>query len=73
LRDAHPRLRILTHCGGGSLKSQLKRADRSGAGHALILGAEELAAGTVAIKPLRGQGEQQTLPRGALDAFLDAL
>jgi histidyl-tRNA synthetase len=45
---------ILMHAGGGSMKSQLKRADASGAGFALIFGADELAAGQVAIKPLRG-------------------
>jgi histidyl-tRNA synthetase len=44
---------IVMHAGGGSMKSQFKRADASGARHALIFGADELAAGLVAIKPLR--------------------
>jgi len=58
LRDVLPGLRIETHCGGGSFKSQLKRADRSGARYAVILGDEELARGVVALKPLREEGGQ---------------
>jgi histidyl-tRNA synthetase len=58
LRDALPGVRLLTHCGGGSFKSQFKKADRSGAAYALILGEEELENNTIGIKPLRKQGEQ---------------
>jgi histidyl-tRNA synthetase len=61
LRDAVPNLRLVTHCGGGSFKSQFRKADRSGARLALILGDEELARGILGCKPLRGQGEQRTL------------
>lgn len=61
LRDAVPGLKLLTHCGGGSFKSQFKKADKSGARLALILGDAEAAAGTVSCKPLRGGGEQRTL------------
>jgi histidyl-tRNA synthetase len=51
---------VLMHAGGGSLKSQFKRADASGAAFALIFGADELAAQQVAIKPLRaGEGAAQ--------------
>ncbi len=51
---------VLMHAGGGSIKSQFKRADASGAAFALIFGADELAAGQVAIKPLRaGEGAAQ--------------
>ncbi len=46
-----------------SMKSQLKSADRSGATVALIVGAEELAAGTVSLRPMRGTGEQRTVLR----------
>ncbi|WP_040405991.1 histidine--tRNA ligase [Ectothiorhodospira sp. PHS-1] len=53
LRSAVPELRLLVNCGGGSIKAQLKRADRSGAAVALILGEAELAAGQVSVKPLR--------------------
>ncbi|WP_427912043.1 histidine--tRNA ligase [Ramlibacter sp. MMS24-I3-19] len=55
------------HAGGadgfGSMKSQFKKADASGARHALIFGADELAAGEVTVKALRdGQGAQQRRP-----------
>jgi histidyl-tRNA synthetase len=70
LRDAVPGLRLLAHCGGGSFKSQFKKADKSGARLALILGDEELAQGTLGCKPLRGQGEQCTLDFPALVALL---
>jgi histidyl-tRNA synthetase len=56
-------LSIVLHAGGGSMKSQFKRADASGARHALVFGADELARGVVAIKPLRdAQGTQTTRP-----------
>jgi histidyl-tRNA synthetase len=60
LRDAMPTLRVLINCGGGSFKSQFKKADKSGASLAIVLGEDELQAGQAAVKPLReGQGEQQ--------------
>ena len=58
LRDELPGRGVETNCGGGSIKSQMKRADRSGAHFALILGDDELARGVVAIKELRGEGAQ---------------
>ncbi|WP_090273938.1 histidine--tRNA ligase [Halopseudomonas litoralis] len=61
LRDALPGIRLVVHCGGGSFKSQFKKADKSGALCALILGEEEAAAGQVGLKPLRGEGEQLNL------------
>ncbi|PRB84680.1 histidine--tRNA ligase [Pseudomonas sp. MYb185] len=61
LRDALPGIRLVVHCGGGSFKSQFKKADKSGALYALILGEEEAAAGQVGLKPLRGDGEQLNL------------
>ncbi|GHB22614.1 histidine--tRNA ligase [Salinicola rhizosphaerae] len=61
LRDALPDLRLQVHCGGGSFKSQIRRADRSGARVALILGEDEIANGQLTLKPLRDDGEQQTL------------
>ena len=45
----------------GSLKSQMKKADKSGADYALILGDEELKNNNIALKPLKGQGEQQLI------------
>ena len=59
LRDALPGLRLLLHCGGGSFKSQFKKADKSGAALALVLGEDELEHQRIGIKPLRGEGEQQ--------------
>ncbi|MEE9343215.1 MAG: His/Gly/Thr/Pro-type tRNA ligase C-terminal domain-containing protein, partial [Gammaproteobacteria bacterium] len=43
-----------------------KRADKSGASYALILGEDEIANQTIAIKPLRGQGEQEVLEQNVL-------
>lgn len=63
LRDAG--LRIECHCGGGGLKAQLKRADRSGARHALLLGEEEVRHGSITIKDLR-DGAQRTVAQGEL-------
>jgi len=60
LRDAG--LKVVTHGGGGSFKSQMKKADASGARHAIIIGDDEAAAGEVAVKPLRAQGEQRRVP-----------
>jgi histidyl-tRNA synthetase len=56
LRDAG--LKVLLHCGGGSFKSQMKKADASAAWCAVIIGDDEAAAGAATLKPLRG-GEQQ--------------
>ena len=66
LRDALPQLRLLVHAGGGSFKSQMKKADRSGARLALILGEDEMVAGNIAIKDLRGTGEQQHVKQDEL-------
>ena len=61
LRSALPGKRIMTHCGGGNLKKQLKRADKSGASIGLILGEDELARGEITLKWLRDDKPQQTL------------
>lgn len=73
LRDAVPGLRLLMHCGGGSFKSQMKRADRSGARYALILADDEIAGDTVTLKPLREARAQQSLGNAALVGYLDEL
>ncbi|MFN3987941.1 MAG: histidine--tRNA ligase [Rhodocyclaceae bacterium] len=57
---------VLTHCGGGSFKSQMKKADASGAALAVVIGDDEAAAGEVGLKPLRGPGGQQRLTIAAL-------
>jgi histidyl-tRNA synthetase len=61
LRDAVQGLRLLTHCGGGSFKSQFRRADKSGARLALVIGDDEAQHGQVTLKSLRGESEQETL------------
>jgi len=60
-RDQVTNIRLQCHCGGGNMKKQLKRADKSGAQIALILGDNELAEQKVMVKYLRGQQEQQSL------------
>ncbi len=70
LRDALPKLRIVTNIGGGSFKAQFKRADKSGAQFALVIGEEELQKGEFALKDLRGEQPQQNL---ALDALVEQL
>ena len=61
LRDAAPALSIAVNSGGGSFKSQFKKADKSGARFALILGDDELDAREAGLKPLRTQDEQQSV------------
>ena len=63
-------INIICHCGGGSMKSQMKKADKSGARYAVILGDDEIEAGEAAIKSLRETGEQQQV---AFDALADML
>ena len=73
LRDAMPKLRIVTHCGGGSFKSQFKKADRSGARYALVLGEDEVQRREIGIKPLRERKDQETVSYDALDGRLAQL
>jgi histidyl-tRNA synthetase len=61
------------HAGGGSFKSQMKKADASGARLALIIGDDEVASGTVAIKTLRSGGDQIAVPLDDLPARFAAL
>ncbi|CDF82415.1 histidine--tRNA ligase [Pseudomonas sp. QL9] len=72
LRDALPGVRLLVNAGAGSFKSQFKKADKSGAQFALIMGDDELAARVVGFKPLRGEGEQQNIAWDALPEHLAA-
>ena len=70
LRDTVAGIRVELNLGGGSFKSQMKRADKSGAEFALILGEQELADGCIGIKPLRNTGEQTSV---ALDELAETL
>jgi len=68
LRDAG--LRIECNCGGGGLKAQLKRADRSGAHFALLLGEQEAGSASVNVKDLRGSGTQVQVAQNELVDYL---
>ena len=57
---------VIVHAGGGSFKSQMKKADASGARHALIVGVDEAAAGEISVKPLRESAEQRRIPLSRL-------
>jgi histidyl-tRNA synthetase len=70
MRDAHPRLRVQLNLGGGNFKTQFRRADKSGAEIALILGDSEVDRGMIAIKPLRAESEQRDVASAELPARL---
>jgi histidyl-tRNA synthetase len=72
LRDAVPGIRLETNCGGGSFKSQLKRADKSGARLALILGDTETERRVVGLKSLRIEGPQAEIGWDSLAAEIAA-
>ena len=68
LRDAG--LEVLLHCGGGSFKSQMKKADASGAEFAVIIGSEEVAGSTATLKKLRGEPLQERVLAASLKQTL---
>ena len=70
LRRQFPDLDVVQHLGGGSFKSQFKRADKSGAAWALVYGDAEVANNEVTLKPLRAEAEQQTIADAELESFL---
>ena len=70
LRDKLRGIRVEMNLGGGSFKAQMKRADKSGAAFALILGEQELSEGRIGLKPLRTQDEQESI---ALDELATVL
>jgi len=73
IRNDVPGLKLQVNCGGGSFKSQFKKADKSGAEYAIILGDDEVSRGEVSVKSLRSEQEQQTLSREQTCAFLQEL
>ncbi|WP_447553963.1 histidine--tRNA ligase [Vreelandella sp. EE22] len=73
LRGEMPGLKLQLHCGGGSFKSRMKKADKSAARVALLLGEDEVAQDTVTVKFLREEREQQQVNQGALGDTLNAL
>jgi histidyl-tRNA synthetase len=70
LRSKVPGLRLLLHCSGGNLKSQFKKADKSGAQYAIIIGEHERKTRSVSIKSLREEIPQQTLYQDELAEYL---
>jgi histidyl-tRNA synthetase len=72
VRDDFPTLSIKAHVGGGSFKSQMKKADKSGAQYALLIGEDEVAANKVIIKPLRSGGDQIQLNVSELAKWLQS-
>jgi histidyl-tRNA synthetase len=73
LRDALPHIKVMNHCGGGNLKKQMKRADKSGASVALIIGQDEMVSQQVAVKYLREQQPQETISINELTHFTQKL
>ena len=63
IRNEVPGIRLMSHCGGGGMKAQFKKADKSGAGLALILGKDEIENNSVSVKYLRKNKDQQTIPQ----------
>jgi len=73
IREQHPALKMVTHCGGGSMKSQMKKADKSGADVALILGQDELEKEQLTVKYLRQKKEQQSVHFDEVNDFIAAI
>jgi histidyl-tRNA synthetase len=65
-------VRFELHLGGGNFKTQFRRADRSGAALALIVGDDELARGVAGVKPLRQEAGQTECPIAGLGAGIAA-
>lgn len=70
-RSADCQPSVILHCGGGGMKSQMKKADKSGAKIALILGEDELAQQMVTVKWLRERREQEVVNIDQLESFLN--
>jgi histidyl-tRNA synthetase len=73
LRNALPHRRIEHNLGAGNLKTQFRRADKSGAAVAVIVGDDELARGVAAVKPLRQDAGQSECPMGELTAAVESM
>ena len=71
IRDLHPEIKMITHCGGGSIKSQMKKADKSGANVALILAEDELKSEQLTVKYLREKKQQTTVSFDGLLKFIE--
>jgi histidyl-tRNA synthetase len=69
LRTELPDLRVVNHCGGGNFKNQMKKADKSTASVALILGEDEVAKAVVSVKFLREDQSQQIIELSEIVSF----
>ena len=70
LRELSGSLRLELHCGGGGMRARMKKADRSGAAFAMIVGDDELDSGSAVLKPLREDKEQATIPIPQITEYL---
>jgi histidyl-tRNA synthetase len=73
LRDAWPDLAVQINLSGGSFKTQFKRADKSGAQFALVLGEDEVARGVVSVKALRSDQPQEECPMARINERIGML
>ena len=73
LRDALPGLRLSANCGGGGFKAQFRRADKSGARIAVILGADEVRQGVAGVKLLCQASEQESVGQGDLAGHIERM
>lgn len=73
IRNDLPYLRVMSHCGGGNFKKQMKRADKSGASIALIIGEDELVNQQIVVKHLRDDREQECIEQNQLTDYLSAI
>ena len=71
IRKQIPMSSVVTNCGGGSIKSQMKRADKSQARLAFILGEDEMENQNVTVKFLREKRDQEIIPQDNLVVFLE--
>ena len=69
-RNAVPELKLQVNCGGGSIKSQMKKADKSGAEMAFILGDDELEKNTITVKFLREKKDQKVIELDGITDFI---
>ncbi|MCK4675612.1 MAG: histidine--tRNA ligase, partial [Gammaproteobacteria bacterium] len=73
IREQFPEVKMISHCGGGSIKSQMKKADKSGADIAFILAEDELKNEQVTVKYLREKKQQITVSFDELNNFIQSM
>lgn len=73
LRESLPAINVQLHCGGGNMKKQFKRADKVGAQVGIVIGDSEAESRSVAVKPLRNQGDQQTISLADMPTLVQQL